>query len=139
MKRGFTHLTLVGLIAGTLGAAHAQAAPCDKNSTQSQLSACIHQQYQREGLRLQQHIQAIERLLTKHAKAHLAFTTAQNKWGAFREAECAFQTSSTVGASMQTMMRNACLADLTEKRANDLQNMLVCNEHADNPCELPLN
>ena len=105
--------------------------------TQAQLHSCIAGQYQQAHQRLNQLSQSVERVLRKHAKADAAFATAQQKWLAFRDAECAFQSANAAVGRGQSMLRNACLADLSERRADDLQNMLVCHEHADDPCVLP--
>ena len=53
---------------------------------------------------------------------------AQQSWLRFRDQECEFETSGTLGGSIHTMMVAVCLTRLTDQRAKDLDRLLNCQE-----------
>lgn len=55
---------------------------------------------------------------TEHLDALMA---SQRAWLAYRDAECAWQGFEAHGGSMEPMLVNACLAEMTNKRIKELQ------------------
>ena len=53
---------------------------------------------------------------------------AQQSWLRFRDQECEFETSGTLGGSIHSMMVAVCLTRLTDQRAKDLDRLLNCQE-----------
>lgn len=49
---------------------------------------------------------------------------AQRKWIAFRDATCTAEAARYQGGSIQPLIRSSCLALQTERRVQDLRNML---------------
>ena len=58
--------------------------------------------------------------------------TAQNRWLAFREAECTGSTSASAQGSIHTMLLGQCRADLTRKRIEELE-AYMCHKAVRNP------
>ncbi len=58
---------------------------------------------------------------------------AQQSWLRFRDQECEFETSGTLGGSIHSMMVAVCLTRLTDQRAKDLDRLLNCQE-GDHSC-----
>lgn len=54
--------------------------------------------------------------------------TAQQSWLRFRDQECEFETSGTVGGSIHGMMAAICQTRLTDQRVKDLERLLNCRE-----------
>jgi uncharacterized protein YecT (DUF1311 family) len=65
-----------------------------------------------------------------------ALVAAQRAWVAFRDAECAFVGSGTIGGSVHPMIVASCRAGLTEKRIADFKAFLKCQE-GDLSCPVP--
>ena len=53
---------------------------------------------------------------------------AQQSWLRFRDQECEFETSGTLGGSIHSMMVAVCLMRLTDQRTKDLDRLLNCQE-----------
>jgi uncharacterized protein YecT (DUF1311 family) len=53
---------------------------------------------------------------------------AQQSWLRFRDQECEFETSGTLGGSIHSMMVAVCLTRLTDQRTKDLDRLLTCQE-----------
>jgi uncharacterized protein YecT (DUF1311 family) len=53
---------------------------------------------------------------------------AQQSWLRFRDQECEFETSGTLGGSIHSMMVAVCLTRLTDQRTKDLDRLLNCQE-----------
>ncbi|MGL4724112.1 MAG: lysozyme inhibitor LprI family protein [Scandinavium sp.] len=62
--------------------------------------------------------------------------TAQQKWIALRDADCALISSGTEGGSIQPMIHAQCLTDKTVERTAWLESLLNCEE-GDLSCPLP--
>ena len=54
--------------------------------------------------------------------------TAQQSWLRYRDQECEFETSGTVGGSIHGMMVAICQTRLTDQRVKDLERLLNCQE-----------
>ncbi len=50
-----------------------------------------------------------------------ALMASQQAWLVYRDAECTLQGFEAHGGSMEPMLVNACLADMTTKRIKELQ------------------
>ena len=53
---------------------------------------------------------------------------AQQSWLRFRDQECEFETSGTLGGPIRSMMVAVCLTRLTDQRTKDLDRLLNCQE-----------
>ncbi|HEY4191496.1 MAG TPA: lysozyme inhibitor LprI family protein [Mesorhizobium sp.] len=63
---------------------------------------------------------------------------SQRAWVAFRDAECAFQSSGDDGGSAAPMIVATCRTDLTTQRTKQLRAYLNCEE-GDLSCPVPSN
>lgn len=63
---------------------------------------------------------------------------AQRAWIAFRDAECAFQSSGDDGGSAAPMIIAACRTTLSDERTKQLKTYLNCEE-GDLSCPVPAN
>jgi uncharacterized protein YecT (DUF1311 family) len=68
----------------------------------------------------------IARIANKDAIALLR--NAEKAWLAYRDQECTFETSVTVGGSIHPMMVAQCLETKTRTRTKELQQLLQCQE-----------
>lgn len=50
---------------------------------------------------------------------------AQRAWIDYRDGQCAAETAQYAGGSIQPLIRNSCLAGMTKKRTDELQQMIV--------------
>jgi len=123
--------------------AQASDDPCfEKAQTQAQLNECAFNAWKRTDMELNHLYQQMGDRLRGDDQARRMLVDAQRKWLSFRDSECAFQTLRTVGASVQPLRQNSCLADLTRNRVTDFQNLLACTrgggEQATSECSIPL-
>lgn len=65
-----------------------------------------------------------------------ALRAAERAWVAFRDAECAFQSSGVEGGSIYPMVQAGCLEGLTRDRLEALNGYLACEE-GDLSCPAP--
>lgn len=124
-------------------AAQASDDPCfEMAQTQAQLNECAFNAWKRSDIELNHLYQQMGDRLRGDDQARRMMVDAQRKWLSFRDSECAFQTLRTVGASVQPLRQNSCLADLTRNRVTDFQSLLSCTkgagEQAASECTIPL-
>ncbi|WP_054312104.1 lysozyme inhibitor LprI family protein [Mesorhizobium sp. 1M-11] len=78
----------------------------------------------------------VEHRLAGDAGAKARLITAQKGWIAFRDGECAFQSSGDDGGSAAPTILAACKASLTRTRTEQLKGYLHCAE-GDLSCPVP--
>ncbi len=131
MMRSFPAL---GHLAAMLPAA--QANECEDAADQAMMSACAQQTYAASGAELNRLYREIELRLSDNAVAKKLLLDAEQAWKSYRDAECAFSSSAIASGSAYSMVQTLCLADLTQKRVEDLQQYLACPEE-DLGCAVP--
>lgn len=101
---------------------------CASATTQAELNECSAQAYQAADDELNGAYQALIGRLNNNQPSREKLRTAQRKWISFRDAECAFESSAVEGGSAQPMVRNLCLAAMTEARTEQLREHNECQE-----------
>jgi uncharacterized protein YecT (DUF1311 family) len=111
---------------------------CGDLPTQSEINRCADKAYAEADAKLNViYRQITSRLRSEEFQKTLkALITAQRAWIAFRDAECAFVGSDSVGGSVNPLVVSSCLAELTNKRVEDLKQYLKCQE-GDLSCPVP--
>jgi uncharacterized protein YecT (DUF1311 family) len=122
------------LTALSLPAAHADEC-LDKAVSQAEMSDCARKAHIASDAELNTLYRQIERRLNDDADARRRLVSAQRAWVAFRDAECAFASSS--GGSASPMVHSMCLDDLTRKRVADFKSYLSCGDKGDVSCPVP--
>ncbi|SNY98236.1 lysozyme inhibitor LprI family protein [Halomonas sp. hl-4] len=103
-------------------------AGCDNESTQLALTECSAQAYQSADDELNEAYQALVSKLEKNPATLEKLRDAQRAWISFRDAECALESGGVEGGSAQPMVRNGCLATLTQQRTARLREHANCEE-----------
>ncbi|MBP5980749.1 MAG: DUF1311 domain-containing protein [Halomonas sp.] len=116
----------VGLL--ILSSAASANGECDSPKTQMEMTQCSAQAYQAADDELNEAYQTLVGRLENNGSSLEKLRAAQRKWIGFRDAECAFESSSVEGGSAQPMVHNACLETLTKARAQRLQEHASCEE-----------
>jgi uncharacterized protein YecT (DUF1311 family) len=120
-----------------LAAACARCAAMEcADQTQFGLDVCANAGFERADRALNDAYREIVRRLASDVRAKQSLIAAETAWIAFRDAECAFQASSSEGGSIHPMEVSLCLEDETRRRTKDLQAYLHCVE-ADLSCPVP--
>ncbi|PCF96543.1 lysozyme inhibitor LprI family protein [Vreelandella nigrificans] len=99
---------------------------CDNANTQMELTQCTAQVYQEADGELNEAYQELISKLSQSSSDQLR--AAQRAWIAFRDAECAYESSAVEGGSAQPMVRNGCLTALTKQRTERLREHASCEE-----------
>lgn len=121
--------TAVLLIVATgLGMAPCLAQDCSNPQTQTDLTICAVERFERADTKLNADYRKIMSRLHSDSDTAKLFQAAQRAWIAFRDAECAFATSATVGGSINPMMVAECRERLTSVRVADFETYLNCEE-----------
>jgi uncharacterized protein YecT (DUF1311 family) len=114
----------------------ASAENCASATTQLQLNQCAADQAKQSDAALNAAYATIRKRLKDDPAATKLLVTAQRAWIGFRDSECAFSSSATVGGSMNGMVNAECLDALTRKRLVELNAYLHCQE-GDTTCPVP--
>lgn len=101
---------------------------CDSPKTQMEMTQCSAQTYQAADDELNETYQALVSRLEHNQSSLEKLRAAQRKWIGFRDAECTFESSAVEGGSAQPMVRNGCLAELTQARTAVLNAHAHCEE-----------
>ncbi|ADP18676.1 hypothetical protein AXYL_05376 [Achromobacter xylosoxidans A8] len=119
-------------------AANAQAQPldCGNAATQTDMSLCADQAYRKSDAALNAAYKEVGARLKNDRDATTQLHAAQKAWLFFRDAECAFASSSTSGGSAYPMTLSLCLDKLTQARTKELRAYLKCEE-GDLSCPVP--
>lgn len=108
--------------------AQAQPVSCDNVQTQVELNLCANQAHQEADNRLNR----VYKVLMNEIDGEVRQLTreGQRAWMTFRDKECLAQAggSRTQGSgSMWPMLYSLCLADLSNQRAQQIENRLSCD------------
>lgn len=101
---------------------------CESATTQAQINECAAEAYQAADQQLNNTYQALTERLEANESAVEQLRVAQRAWISFRDAECEFASKAVQGGSAEPMVRNQCLAKLTEHRATALEEHAHCEE-----------
>lgn len=112
----------------------ALAEDCNNAQTQADMNACASNQYKDADAKLNAAYGTAMKRAPDATKALLK--TAQQKWIALRDADCALIGSGTEGGSVQPMIHAQCMTDKTVERTAWLESLLNCEE-GDLSCPLP--
>ncbi len=126
-------MIIFGVLCLSGGASFAQDCP---DQTQAGLNQCAAASYAKADEALNRAYKEIARTLKGEDPTAGLFVKAQKGWLAFRDAECAFSSSSAIGGSIYPMIYAMCLETLTKERTKQLQNYLKCEE-GDLSCPVP--
>ena len=129
-------LAFAALAAILLMPATASAQDCANASDQATLDQCAGKDFEEADKQLNAGFKEIEKRLADDADRKKLLVEAQRAWIAFRDAECAFQSSGVSGGSVYPMIHATCLASLTNQRLMDFKNYLACEE-GDMSCPVP--
>ena len=116
--------------------ASAQVLNCDKAATQTDMSLCADQTYRKSDAELNAAYKEVMARLKNDQNTTTQLQAAQKAWLFFRDAECAFSSSSTSGGSAYPMVLSMCLDKLTRARTQELRAYLKCEE-GDTSCPVP--
>lgn len=120
-----------------LAAENAQAADdCANAQDQASMDVCAGEAFKTSDKQLNDLYKQVETRLKDDAGKTKLLVPAQRAWLAFRDAECAFSSSSVTGGSVYPMIHSMCLDGLTQLRVKDLQTYLAC-EDGDMSCPAP--
>ena len=108
--------------------AHARAADCGTEATQSAMNACADRDFRAADAALNSAYRRVAERLAKDDGAKALLTTAQRAWVGFRDAECAFSASGSQGGSVYPLVALTCRAGLTRQRTQTLEDYLACRE-----------
>lgn len=129
-------LFLAAGLAGLLLATAAPAQECDDSSNMMELDQCAGVVRDQADAKLNTAYAEIRKRLGDDEAAKANLTAAQRAWIAFRDAECFFQTASTVGGSIHSMLVTKCETALTLERLKQFDVYLACEE-GDLMCPVP--
>jgi len=128
-------MRLTSLAFALLSVASAAAGDCP-DQTQTGLNQCAAEAHKKADEELNRAYKKIVERLKGEETARALLADAQKKWIAFREAECAFQGSASVGGSIHPMIVSECLESVTARRTKELRYYLKCEE-GDLSCPVP--
>jgi uncharacterized protein YecT (DUF1311 family) len=107
--------------------AWAQVPACATAQTQTDMNACAAREYQKHDAAMNQlYQQLLGKLKDPQQKALLV--EAERAWVAYRDKQCAFQTSGTVGGSIHPMIEANCLDEKTNVHTAELSRQLNCQD-----------
>ncbi len=124
-------LMLLGLSSAGLA-----AEDCANAEDQATMSVCAADDFKSADETLNSQYRDIVARLADNADAKGLLVAAQRAWVAFRDAECAFQTSASAGGSIYPMLHAQCMATLTTERSAAFETYLSCEE-GDMSCPVP--
>jgi len=131
-------LLLTGLatliLAAPLLAGVGRADDCDKN--QMTLNECAGKAFDVADKALNDTYRQISARLKDNTATKKLLVDAQKSWIAFRDSECTFQSSASVGGSIYPLLVANCRTGLTNDRVKQLKTYLVCQE-GDMSCPVP--
>ena len=100
------------------------------------MTVCADQAFKKADAELNAVYKQITSRLKDNPDAAKLLVTAQKSWVNFRDAECAFSTSSAAQGSIYPMLVAQCRDTLTRKRVVELKAYLHCEE-GDMSCPVP--
>ena len=120
---------LAGLVSGA-----ALASDCGDLTTQGEMNRCMADQYRELDRQLNAVYSSYRARLDPQQRGDLK--AAQEAWVRFRDVDCAFEASGSVGGSVHPFVEAACLAAKTKARLEDLRRYSTCSE-GDVSCPSP--
>ena len=117
-------------------AAPAQAADCSGAQIQADMDECAGNEVRQADARLNTLYGDLQRRLKGDPDTAKLLTAAQRAWIAYRDAECGFSSSGTIGGSVHGMIEAQCRTGLTQARSKDFTAYLSCQE-GDLSCPVP--
>jgi uncharacterized protein YecT (DUF1311 family) len=107
-------------------AASPDAVDCSKAVTQMDMNQCADRDFRAWDAKLN----ALYRVVMKNqdTKGQMLLRTAERNWIAWRDSECAFESASSEGGSIQPMEYSLCLTDKTHARIKELELQRDCPE-----------
>lgn len=112
-----------------MSASTARAVDCkDGGITQFDMDVCAGRKAAAAEAEMNRKLTAILGCLESSPGSETPLLDAQRAWTTFRAAECRFQASASEGGSVQPMIVRLCIADVTERRAKELDYYLTCRE-----------
>lgn len=136
MRASFAGLVAL-LAAAAANPTSARADDCDNApGGQAGLSECYGKAFKASDAELNKLYKEIEARLKDNPDSTKLLVTAQRAWVAFRDAECAFQSSAVSGGSAAPMIQAICLDGRTKSRIEDFKTYLSCEE-GDLSCPVP--
>jgi uncharacterized protein YecT (DUF1311 family) len=114
----------------------AAAEDCSNMKTQIETTACANQALQTSEQLLDKVYARLADRVNGRVEASAALTAAEEAWIAFRNAECAFVASNSVGGSAYPMIVAQCRDGLTRARIATLSSYTECKE-GDLTCPAP--
>ncbi|MBO6726597.1 MAG: DUF1311 domain-containing protein [Rhizobiaceae bacterium] len=112
------------MLAISSGSAFAQN--CEDPQTQLEMNHCAGLAYEAADERLNETYGEVRARLDEAGREQLVAT--QRAWIAFRDTECTFRSRGVEGGTIYGMVYSGCLADLTDQRTADFEEMLACPE-----------
>ncbi len=135
MKAFLAALTVVVLLSGAAARAQDEKIDCTSQSlNMMQLDQCAGREFKVADARLN----ALYLMMKAKydASNRVVFEAAQKSWLAFRDAECSYETNSTAGGTINSMMWTKCRTAKTDARFKELDAQLHCEE-GDLSCNAP--
>jgi uncharacterized protein YecT (DUF1311 family) len=110
------------------------AIDCRNAANQMELDYCSGQDFKAADTKLNTLYQG---LMAKYDTANQALLrAAEEKWIAWRDSECSYETALTVGGTIHSMMETQCDTEKTLARIKELERERDCQE-GDISCNLP--
>ncbi|MGU3577276.1 lysozyme inhibitor LprI family protein [Brucellaceae bacterium C25G] len=128
--------TLIALTAALISFPTFAAIDCNQADDQATMNQCASDQLREADEQLNSNYKEIEKRLAGDPDAKHLLLSSQRAWIKFRDAECDFSSSSTIGGSIHPMMLASCRAQLTTDRNEQLEKYLSCPE-GDLTCTVP--
>ena len=116
--------------------APARAAEGAGTATQLQLDECAGKSFEAADKALNATYKEVMDRLGGDQDGRKLLVAAQKDWLAFRDGECEFEASSSIGGSIHPMVVAQCQTTLTQVRTHRLRQLLDCKE-GDVACPLP--
>jgi uncharacterized protein YecT (DUF1311 family) len=131
-----SNAVLALFILGSVGAS--QAGDCTDAPDQTAMTVCAGQAFKKVDAELNALYKQIMARLKDNPDKSKLLVTAQKSWLTFRDAECAFSTSTAAQGTVYPMLVAQCRDALTRKRIVEFNSYLHCEE-GDLSCPVPSN
>ncbi len=99
---------------------------CENAKTQTDMNACVYQEYQALDQKLNKAYSEYRSLLMPSQKRQLK--EVQLAWIKFRDLSCTFESSGVEGGSIQPFIKGSCLTEKTRDRLNEITRLSNCKE-----------
>jgi uncharacterized protein YecT (DUF1311 family) len=120
-------LILLALLSAASVISMAQMQACATAQTQTDMNVCAAGEYKKHDAAMNQIYQQLLAKLTDPQQKSL-LVDAERAWIAYRDKQCAFQTSGSVGGSIHPMIESDCLDEKTNVHTAELSRQLNCKE-----------